>query len=112
MQYFEMRTYIAHDGMLEALHQRFRQHTNRIFSRHGITPVGYWTPADGPAAENKLVYLLAFPDQAACEAAWNSFRADEEWLKIREQSHVDAGGVIVKEVISEYLNPTDYSSLK
>ena len=33
---FEMRTYTTHPGKLDALNARFRDHTTRIFKKHGI----------------------------------------------------------------------------
>src|SRR5688572_30490736 len=64
---FELRTYTAAPGKLEALNARFRDHTNRLFVKHGMTVVGYWLPLDQP---NTLVYLLAYKDRAARDAAW------------------------------------------
>jgi hypothetical protein len=58
-RFFEMRTYITHDGRMDALQARFRDHTNKIFVKHGITPIGYWVPTEGPDAANTLVYILA-----------------------------------------------------
>lgn len=109
-RYFEMRTYICHDGRLEALHKRFREHTTRLFEKHGMTNVGYWVPAQGDEAANTLVYLLAYPNAEARAASWKAFMADPEWKSVREASEKD--GPIVKQVISKYLTPTDYSSLK
>jgi len=108
-RFFEMRTYTTQPGMLDALHRRFRDHTNRLFVKHGMELVGYWTPADGDTAENTLVYLLAYPDRESCERSWKAFRNDPEWQQVAEQSHVDAGGEIVAEVESKFLSPTDYS---
>jgi hypothetical protein len=107
---FELRTYTAHDGKLEALHKRFREHTNKIFVKHGMELVGYWTPTDGDQAGNTLVYILAFPNAAAREKAWKDFRADPEWHAARDAS--EAGGKLVKEVKSQLLAPTDYSPIK
>ena len=45
---FEIRTYTTHEGRLEALHKRFREHTNSIFVKHGMSLIGYWTPTEGP----------------------------------------------------------------
>ena len=36
---FELRTYTAPDGKLGELHARFRNHTLRIFEKHGMTNV-------------------------------------------------------------------------
>ena len=60
---FEIRTYTAHPGRLDALHKRFREQTNSIFVKHGMSLIGYWTPADGPESKNTLVYILAYPSR-------------------------------------------------
>jgi len=111
-RFFEMRTYTTHDGKLDALHERFRDHTNRIFKKHGMQLVGYWTPTDGDEAKNTLVYILGYPSREAREKSWAAFRADEEWQKVFNASHEKAGGKIVKKVESKFLTPTDYSPIK
>ncbi len=107
---FEMRTYITHDGRLDALNKRFREHTNRLFVKHGITPIAYWTPTDGPEAKTTLVYVLAYPSREAAEKSWQAFRDDPDWKAAKDASEKD--GPIVKRVISQFLNPTDYSPIK
>lgn len=107
---YEMRTYIAHDGRLDALNARFRDHTCKLFEKHGMTLVGFWTPTDGDEAKNTLVYILAFPSREARDASFKSFGADPEWQAARAASEAD--GKIVKKVISQFLTPTDYSALK
>ena len=107
---FELRTYIAHEGKLGDLHKRFRDHTNRIFQKHGMQLVGYWTPVDGPEAKNTLIYILAYPSAEAREASWKAFREDEEWKKVVEESH--RNGPLVAKVESKFLLATDYSPIK
>ena len=107
---FEMRTYYAHPGKMEALHARFRDHTCKLFEKHGITNIGYWSPTDGKQAEEKMVYILAYPSKAAADKAWKDFRNDPDWKKAREASEVN--GPLVAKVESVYLNPTDYSAIK
>lgn len=108
---FEMRTYVTHENRLDALNARFRNHTNTLFKKHGIQIVGYWTPQDEKdGKKDKLVYLLAYPSREAAEASWKAFRADPEWQKVAKESEKD--GKIVKEVVSVFLNPTDYSPIK
>src|SRR5205823_5799919 len=75
-RFFEMRIYTANEGKMADLHKRFREHTNRLFVRHGMTLVGYWTPVDGPEAANTLVYMLAYPSREAREQSWKDFQAD------------------------------------
>ena len=106
---FEMRTYYTHDGKLEHLHDRFRNHTNHLFVKHGMSLIGYWTPTDKPET---LVYILAYDDLEAREKSWKGFMNDAEWKKVYAESHKTAGGRIVKKVDSVYLNPTDYSPIR
>ena len=109
-RFFEMRTYITHEGKLDDLHKRFRDHTNRIFQKHGMQLVGYWTPTDGDEAENTLVYILAYESRDARDKAWAAFKADPDWQAAFKASRED--GPIVKKVISKFLTPTDYSPIK
>src|SRR5688500_11632671 len=72
-RFYEMRTYHCNDGKLEALHERFRNHTNALFKKHGIEMVGYWTPADEPASKNTLVFILAYPSREEQKKRWQAF---------------------------------------
>jgi hypothetical protein len=107
---FEIRTYYAHEGKLDALNARFRNHTVRLFTKHGMTNIGYWTPREGPMAGNTLIYILAHADRDAAKKSWDAFRADPEWQKARAES--EAGGPIVSKIDSVFLQATDYSPLK
>src|SRR4051794_3491079 len=77
---FEMRVYYAQPGKLDALHARFRDHTTKLFEKHGMTNVGYFVPV-GENKENKLVYFLAYPSLEARKKAWDAFGADPDWKK-------------------------------
>ena len=107
---FEMRTYYANPGKMQALHARFRDHTNKLFVKHGMTLIGYWSPIDPKEAERKLVYILAYPSKEAADKSWKAFREDKVWLDAKDASEKD--GPIVKKVESVFLNPTDYSPIK
>jgi uncharacterized protein (DUF1330 family) len=107
---YELRTYTCNDGKLPELHKRFREHTNRLFEKHGMTLVGYWNPTDGENAENTLIYVLSFPNKDARNKAFQAFAADPEWQAAYKASHAD--GPLVKKVISQLMTPTDYSPLK
>jgi hypothetical protein len=107
---FELRTYTANEGKLEALHARFRNHTTKLFEKHGMTNAGYWSPKDMPLAQNTLVYLLAYPSREAAKESWENFRNDPEWKKVKAES--EANGELVKKVDSVYMDPTDYSAMK
>lgn len=108
---FEIRTYTAPAGKLEELHARFRNHTLRIFKKHGMKVVGFWGPVDKEkGSENKLVYILAFPSREAREKAWKEFNDDPEWKKVKTES--EKNGKIVDNVESVILLATDYSPVK
>jgi hypothetical protein len=107
---FELRTYTAAPGKLEALKARFRDHTLAIFERHGMTNIGYWVPADTPGSENTLVYLLAHDSREAAARSWDAFREDPDWKAARAASERD--GSLVTKVDSLYLDPTDFSALR
>ena len=107
---FELRTYTAPEGKLDALNTRFRDHTMKFFESHGMTNVGYWMPLEGPTAENTLVYLIAHESREAERANWAAFNADPGWREVARASQVD--GRIVSNVESVFLRPTDYSPIK
>ena len=107
---FEMRTYITHEGKLDALHARFRDHTTKLFEKHGMSNVGYWTPADGPEAGNTLVYILAYPSREAREQSWQAFLNDPEWQRAKAES--EQNGPLVEKVVSQFLLSTDYSAIQ
>lgn len=109
-RFFELRIYTTHEGKLDDLHKRFREHTNRIFKKHGMQLVGYWTPTDEPESQNTLVYILAYESRDARDKAWKAFRDDPEWQKTYKESRKD--GPIVKKVENKFLTPTDYSPIK
>ena len=102
---FEMRTYTAPKGKLDALHARFRDHTMPIFEKHGITNIGYWVPTKNEA--NQLIYIVAYPSRDAREASWKAFFADEDWKKAKAASEV--GGKLVAKVDAKFMQVTDYS---
>lgn len=92
---------------MEALENRFRLHTMRLFARHGIISVGYWKPYSND--DLRLIYILAYPDLDSRERSWAQFRADPEWQAASAASEQD--GPLVARRDSVYLNATDYSPL-
>ena len=79
---FEIRTYHTFPGRLDALHKRFREHTMKMFEKHGMSNVGYWVPQDSPAHESTLIYVISHASREAAKANWAAFSADPEWKKI------------------------------
>lgn len=106
---FEMRTYYAAPGRAEALHKRFREHTMKLFEKHGMTNLAYFIPDDKP---DVLVYYMAYPSRAAREASWKAFAADPAWQAVKKASEEAAGGSLTSKVESVFLQATDYSPVK
>ena len=107
---YELRVYHTNPGKLEALHARFRDHTCKLFQKHGIQVVGFWTPLAGEEAKNTLYYIVVFPSVEAQKNAWQAFRADPEWKKAKADSEKD--GVLVNKVDSTNLKATPYSPMQ
>jgi hypothetical protein len=104
---YELRVYQAAPGKLGELLARFRDHTAKLFDRHGIKNVAYWTPVDEPQKSNTLIYILQHPSREAATANWKSFQDDPEWKSVREKS--EANGKLVENVDSTFLTLTDFS---
>ena len=102
---FELRTYTVKEGAgnIDVLHARFREHTNALFKKHGMTIVGFWQPVAKP---DQLIYILAYKDGAARDAAWAAFQSDPEWMKVRAEMAVNV------QVDNVFMVATDYGTIK
>jgi hypothetical protein len=107
---YELRTYTTYEGKLPNLLARFRDHTTKLFEKHGMKNIGYWVPTDEPRSKNTLIYLLEHKSREAAKKSWDAFRVDPEWIKVRDASEVN--GKINEKVESVYLEATDFSKLK
>lgn len=105
----ELRIYTTLPGRLPNLLARFQNHTLKIWERHEIKQVGFFTTVLGPNS-NDLTYMLQWDSMAEREAKWNAFLADEEWVRARVDSEKD--GPINQNVYSSFLAPTAFSALK
>lgn len=105
---YELRTYTAPPGKRDALIARFRDHTLKLFEKHGMVNVGYWVPADAKdGGGDKLIYLLEHKSREAAAASWKAFLADPVWQDVNKKT--TASGPIVAKIDAVYLTPTDYS---
>jgi len=115
---FELREYTASPGNLDNLLARFRNHTVKLFAKHGMTQIGYWTPMkDQPGTDNRLVYILAHKDADAAKASFDAFRADPAWIAAKKASEDKAGGPLTVQpqpvgVKSTMMKATDFSPIK
>ena len=105
----ELRIYTAVPGRLPDVLARFRDHTIRIWQRHGVRQAGFWTTLVGGDA-NELTYLLAWESMAERETRWSAFQADPEWIRIKGET--EANGAIVVRVENSFLAPTSFSSVR
>jgi hypothetical protein len=108
---YELRIYTTNEGKLDALLARFRDHTFKLFEKHGIENIGYWTPveeADG--AKNTLIYIVAHTSRETATASWKSFGADPDWQTARKASE-KAGKILAKAPESIFMAATEYSPL-
>ncbi len=107
---YELRIYTTNPGKLPDLHARFRDHTMKLFEKHGIENVIYWTLAEdfgNESKDNTLVYVIAHKNKEAADASWAAFRADPEWQAVQAKSE-ENGKLLAATPVSVYLNPTDF----
>jgi hypothetical protein len=108
---FELRTYTCNEGKLETLKTRFRDHTIRIFKRHGMESIGYWIPQDGEKSKTTLIYIIAHDSRQAATKNWEEFRNDPEWKKVAAESEAN-GKILAKAPESVFMDPADFSKIK
>lgn len=104
---YELRVYHTYEGKLNDLLKRFREHTTKLFEKHGIKNVAYWTPLDEPAKSSTLIYILAHPSREAAAANWKAFQDDPDWKSVRDKS--EENGKLVVKVDSTFMALTDFS---
>jgi hypothetical protein len=98
---YEIRVYEAAEGRADAMRRRFCDHVaTRFFPRHGIELVGVFT---APVEDGRLTYMTRFADEDSRKAAWASFAADPEWVKLKEASETD--GALLKTQTVSVLSP-------
>jgi hypothetical protein len=106
---FQLSVYTPHEGKLDALLARFRDHTVRLLARHHVQSVGYWL-SEVSGEPTRLVYLLRHDSREAAEANWAAFGADPEWVAAYQASMHD--GPLVADIQKSFLDPTDFSPLQ
>jgi NIPSNAP len=104
---FELRIYHTYEGKLDDLLSRFRDHTMRIFEKHGMKNIAYWTPTDDPLKGRTLIYVISHASREAATANWNAFKEDPEWISVQSKS--EANGKLVEKVDSTFMVLTDFS---
>ncbi len=107
---FQMRVYTCFDGRIDNLITRFKDHTQELFERQGLKNYPYWLTTEKEGGQSKLVYLLGHQDQAAFEAAFQSFIKDPDWIKAKDASEAD--GKIVEKVDATFFKTLPFSPMK
>ena len=102
---YELRIYTANEGKLDALNARFKDHTCKLFEKHGLTNVGYWVPV--VKSDNRLIYVISSPNRAAHTKSWKAFLNDPVWKKAYKASTKE--GALVAKIDSTFMSATDYS---
>jgi hypothetical protein len=109
-QFFELRVYTAAPGKMDALQKRFRDHTVRLFEKHGIKSIGYWTAVD-EQHQGRLYYIIAYPNKESREKMlMNGIAKDPEFQKAVAESEKD--GKLTAGIESVLMTPTGYSPIK
>jgi hypothetical protein len=106
---YELRVYYCAPGRLPDLNKRFENITLKIWEKHGIRQVGFWTTVIGES-NNVLYYMLEWKDLAERERIWNGFATDPEWLKARAET--EKNGPLLTHLTNSILAPTSYSRMK
>ena len=106
---YELRLYHVNEGKMDALRDRFGDHTDAIFKRHNMKSIGYWQPEDAPSSKNLFVYILQHPSRQEAEKNWAAFQADPEWQKVKAES--EAHGALVDHIDRYFMDPTSFSAL-
>jgi hypothetical protein len=101
----ELRIYDAMPGKLPELHNRFANHLMKLFKKHGMGNIGYWTETFGTS--NRLVYMLGYPSLGDREKSWAAFDADPE--RQRTFAAGEKSGALVARISNRVLRPTAYS---
>ena len=104
---YELRVYHTYEGKLDDLLRRFREHTCKLFEKHGMKNIAYWTPTEDLLKGKTLVYVIAHPSRETATANWKAFGDDPEWQAARDKS--EANGKLVEKIDSTYMVITDFS---
>jgi hypothetical protein len=106
---YELRLYHVKEGKIDALRDRFGDHTDAIFKRHSMKSIGYWSPEDAPASQNLFIYILEHPSREDAEKNWAAFQADPEWQRVKAES--EKNGALVDHIDRYFMDPTSFSAL-
>jgi len=105
----ELRMFHCVPGRLPALLKRFETDTLRLFEKHAIRQLGFWTVAIGES-NNDLFLVLEWESLAERERKFGAFLKDPEWLEARTKSEED--GPVEATITNTILVPTAFSTVR
>lgn len=108
---FELRTYEAPNAVgLRNKVDMFNQEEIKIFRDCGFAPVFFGEAVFG-ARLPQLTYMVGFDSMAAREKAWDAFRANPDWARIRtRKGWTDPEAV--SNIHASFVRPTGYSMIR
>jgi hypothetical protein len=106
--FFELRTYESHsEERARKKIEMFNSGEMPIFEKCGFSNVFFGETLVGRDLPH-LTYMLAAPDRAANEAAWQRFVDHPDWLAMKDDAQYKD---TVSKVSKVYLEPTPYSQI-
>ncbi|MGA2410998.1 MAG: NIPSNAP family protein [Candidatus Binataceae bacterium] len=105
----ELRIYHAMPGRLPDLIKRFATVTVRLFEKHGIKQLGFWTVAIGESNQD-LIYILEWESLAERDKRFAAFQADPEWIEARRKS--EENGPLLGSLANTIMTPTAFSAVR
>lgn len=102
---YELRTYTAAAGKLDALNARMKDHAVPFLKKHNVSLHGAFVPVDNK--DNLIVLVVSHESAAARKANWAGLVADDAWKKIVAES--ESGGKLTTDMKALVLTATDYS---
>ena len=105
---FELRVYHAQPGKLGELIDRFRDHTTRLFKKHGMKVREFWLPNEAPLKDQELIYILEHSSNESAAQSWKDLITDPEWVEVAARS--EANGKLVASIDSTFMNKLDLST--
>lgn len=96
---YELRHYLILPGRAEAILNRFKNHTLKIFNRLGFKVNNFWVEANG-----NLWYVMEWESEEQMKSAWASFQRDSTWQAVKAESEAD-GPIVEKENVTILTRP-------
>src|SRR4249920_3324608 len=116
--FYELRIYTAQPGKRDALAARFASRTAAIYSKHGITNVGYWIPQEsdpelGISAENTFIYIRGYPSKAERDRRLKAAHDDPEFEEVVLKQERDPNARLIIKAHNIDMSPSgSYSAIR